>query len=118
MKTNPANQALKKLLIILSKVTGEQFVEVSDGNICDIANGWVILKSLIDVRNGKHNIDGLYRLGKAVCSGDNCSIGHPNPKCVANGLYKKTECALYHLYDLSSINIEYDALLEIAKQYK
>ena len=116
MKTNPANPALKKLLIILSRVTDSQFAELVDGKTYNLDNGGEIPKSLIDPRQGKP--DGLYALREAVCSGNGCSIGKPKQACIDNKCYKKTECALYYLDDLKSIHIEYDTLLELAKQYK
>ena len=42
--------------------------------------------------------DGQYWLSPAVCSGDNCSVGNPNPKCVKNGTYCPPKCAVYFFY--------------------
>ena len=49
---------------------------------------------------GRHTMpkDGQYWLSPAVCSGDNCSVGNPNPKCVKNGIYCPPKCAVYFFH--------------------
>lgn len=82
-------------LELLERHTENRYAVVFNGIARFVSNGVEIPIAHIARQTVPKN--GMYRLSPAVCSGDNCSVGIPNPKCVGQGTYSVAKCAVWYL---------------------
>ena len=84
----------------LQKIEGAcdfKFAELKEGQAFGLDGERIPDKHVIPHHLQK--VDGLYRLVKHTCDGDNCSIGKPNQDCIDRGIMVDTECGRYGVWE-------------------
>jgi hypothetical protein len=111
----------KEEVILLSKMSGEKYVEVKDTIIKNVLSNEVI--SLDNIGRQKQPLDGFYRISEATCGGSltngkggnfsptpeniakyQCQVGRHAPKCT---MYSKAKCAVYFLEEAEMHNLSF-----------
>jgi len=91
-------------LELIERHTEHRFAVVFNGMARLVSTGEEIPVEHLAWRKVPKN--GMYRLSPAVCSGENCAVGTPNPKCVKEGTYSVNKCAVWYLEnDISTTRV-------------
>jgi hypothetical protein len=111
----------KEEVILLSKMSGDKYVEVKDTIIKNVLSNEIIP---LEHANGQRQPqDGFYRISEATCGGSltngkggdfkptpeniekyQCQVGRHAPKC---RMYSKTKCAIYSFEKAEMHNITF-----------
>ncbi len=96
------------LLRKIQEVNGYKYALVREGVCYNLLAMDEIPKE--HIAYGELPEDGLYQLSRANCGAKDCDIGEPAQRCIENSTYNSNKCAVYFLYELSTICLTYDEL--------